>query len=216
MKKLYKDSAKAKSYFYYYGWTVVVFLGVFFLVFFLIFQAMFHVKRTEKIDVFIAAYGLKDFEFDKKVETQFKDKGLIEFNVYSYMEDDANTANYFSANGEKADFVIFSETNIKDMQDYIQYNYMDLNVIKDDIPSLSKYDTYLDSDVPRGIKLFDGVNASYNETHTFGNLIEFSKQDKENESYYLLVDNESENFNKENNHILGYEVLEYLLSEFTK
>ena len=216
MKKLYKDSAKAKSYFYYYGWTVVVFLGVFFLLFFLIFQAMFHVKRTEKIDVFIAAYGLKDFEFDKKVETQFKDKGLVEFNVYSYMEDDANTANYFSANGEKADFVIFSESNIKDMQDYIQYNYMDLNSVKDDIPSLSKYETYLDNDVPRGIKLFDGVNVAYNETQSFSNWIEFTKQDKENESYYLLVDNESENFNKENNHVLGYEVLEYLLSEFAK
>ena len=216
MMKLYKDSTKAKSYFYYYGWTIVVFFGVFFLVFFLIFQAMFHVKRYEKIDLFIAAYGLNDGEYNEKIEKEFKDKGLIEFNIYSYMADDVNTANYFSANGEKADFVIFSESNILDMKEYISYNYLDLALIKADIPSISSYESYLDNGVERGIKIFDGVNTSYNETHKFSNFIEFNKEGKESESYYLLIDNETENFDKENNHILGYEVLEYLLADFLK
>ena len=216
MMKLYKDTAKAKSYFYYYGWTVVAFLALFFLVFFLIFQAIFHVKRYEKIDLFVAAYGLKDYEFNKQIESKFKDKGLVEFNIYSYMEDDSNTANYFSANGEKADFIIFSESNILDMKEYVEYNYFDLSTIQDDIPSLSKYEIYLDNSVPRGIKLFDGSNDSYNESHKFSNLFEFTKEGKEKESYYLLIDNESENFDKENDHVLGYEVLEYLLSEFAK
>lgn len=216
MMKLYKDNAKAKSYFYYYGWTILAFLEVFFLVFFLIFQAIFHVKRYEKIDLFVAAYGLKDYDFEKKVVSNFKDKGLVEFNIYSYMEDDANTANYFSANGEKADFVIFSESNILDMKEYIEYNYIDVSTLEDDIPSLSKYETYLDNSVSRGIKLFDGTNSPYNESHTFNNLFEFTKDGKESESYYLLIDNETENFDKENNHVLGYEVLEYLLSQFAK
>ena len=214
--KLYKDSTKAKSFFYYYGWAILVFFGIFFLTFFLIFQAMFHVKRTEKIDIFIAAYGLKNNDVNTQIEKEFKDKGLVEFNIYSYLADDPNTANYFSANGEKADFVIFSETDIVDMQEYVTYNYMDVSTLVSEVPSLSKYETYIDNGVARGIKLFDKTDTSYNETHTFNNWIEFSKEGKENDSYYLLIDNESENFDKDNNHILGYQVLEYLLNSMVK
>ena len=214
--KLYKDSTKAKSLFYYYGWAILVFFGVFFLTFFLIFQALFHVKRYEKIDLFIAAYGLKNNEINTQIEKEFKDKGLVEFNIYSYLAYDPNTANYFSANGEKADFIIFSETDIIDMQEYVTYNYMDVSKLVNDVPSLSKYETYIDNGVSRGIKLFDKTDTSYNESHAFNNWIEFSKKGKENDSYYLLIDNESENFDKDNNHILGYQVLEYLLNSMVK
>ncbi len=212
MKKLYKDAMKGKSYFYYYGWTILAFLVGFYLIAFLIMQAMFFVPRVNKIEIFIAAHGIKDLEYSEKIQKQFEEDGLMEVNVYSYLEDDTKIYDFFSANGENADFVIFSETNVNEMQDYVLYNYLDLDTIKTDIPSLTSYDTFKYDGKPFGIKIYDGSDATYNATHHFDRLIEFTKVNKTNESYYLLVDNESPNFDKDNQHTLGYSVLEYLLS----
>ena len=208
MKKLYKDISKGKSYFYYYGWTILVFIVSFFLMFFFIFQAMFYVKRTERIELFIAAHGLKDDGYHTVVEKTFKDKGLIEMNIYSYIENDQNIYNYFSANGENADYIIFSETNVKDLQDYVLDNYFNINKLSEDVPSITKFDTYSYEDTPVGIKIYDGKDASYNEKYKFSNIIEFSE-----ESYYLLIDSGSPNFDKDKGHTLGYSVLEYLLDD---
>ena len=215
--RIYKDITRQRSFFYYYGWTILVFFGVFFLVYFLIFQAMFNVKRTEKIDLFIAAYGLKDETISETIEKEFKKDGLIEMNIYSYVEDDKNLFDYFTANGENADFVIFSETNIKDLKEYLSENYYDVSTLMESAPSISHFDTYkYEGDKPFGIKIFDGQNDEYNNRFTFTDMIKFDYQDKEKESYYLLVDNQSPNFDKANNHTLGFSVLEYLLSSHEK
>ena len=209
--KIYKDKTKSKSYFYYYGWAILAFLAGFFLIFFLIFQAMFYVKKTQRIDIFIAAYGVKDDNFKKAIEKEYKKDGLIEVNIYSYLESDKNLYNYFSANGEKADFIIFSETNINEMQEYVPENYVNLSALASDIPSLSKYET-----TEYGIKLFDGSNDEYNNKFTYTDTFEFTKEGVDKESYYLLVDKESPNFDKEKNHTLGFSVLEYFLSYHEK
>lgn len=216
MKKIYKDIQKGKSYFYYYGWMIAAFLLAFFLIFFFIFQAMFYVKRTEKIELFIAAHGLKDDSYSKKIQKEFKSSGLIEMNVYSYMEDDSNLFNYFSANGEKADYIIFSETNVQDLKEYVEGNYIPLSSLQEDVPSIAQFETYQYGNEAYGIKIFDGQNETYNDKLKFTDLISFTKEGKEKESYYLLVDNESPNFNKEKNHTLGYSVLEYLLADMVK
>ena len=215
--KIYRDETRSKSYFYYYGWTIVVFFGVFFLIFFLIFQTMFYVKRTSRIEFFIAAYGLKDDQYHKVLEKQFKKDGLITANFYSYIEDDKNLYDYFTANGEDADFVIFSETNIKDLKEYLPENYFDVSTLVESIPSISKYETYkYEDDKSYGIKIFDGQNADYNTKYSFTDLIKFDYEGKTTESYYLLVDNKSPNFDKEHSHILGYSVLEYFLADHAK
>ena len=211
--KFYKDKSKAKSYFYYFGWTILAFFGGFFLVFFLIFQAMFYVKRTERLEIFIAAHGLKDNNYFDKIQKEFAKEGLLQVNVYSYLEDDINVYNYFSANGEDADFIIFSETNVKDMQEYISYNYVDVSTLVSDIPCVSEYDTYIYEGTSYGLKIYDPVDESYNTSHHFQDLIEFNKEGKDKEAYYLLVDKDSPNFDKENKHTFGYSVLEYLLSD---
>lgn len=177
---------------------------------------MFYVKRTERIELFIAAYGLKDDSYGKKIEKEFKDKGLIEMNIYSYIESDSNIYNYFSANGEQADFIIFSETNVKDLNEYISYNYFDISSLKDDIEVISNFETFVYEDISYGLKIFDGGNEEYNNKFNFQDLVEFTSENKENESYYLLVDNESPNFDKENSHTLGYEVLNYFLNDMMK
>ena len=211
--KIYQDKSKSKSYFYYWGWTILAFFGGFFLIFFFIFQAMFFVKRTERIEIFIAAHGLKDNEYFYNIQKEFSKDGLVEVNTYSYLEDDPNIYNYFSANGENADYVIFSETNVKDMQEYITYSYKDITSLTDLVPSLSEYDTYVYEDVAYGIKIYDPANEQYNLSHHFQDIIEFNKEGKEKEAYYLLVDASSPNFDQENKHTFGYSVLEYLLSD---
>ena len=211
--KFYRDLSRSKSFFYYFGWTILVFIGAFFLIFFLIFQAMFYVKRTERIEIFIAAHGLKDDSYFDKIRKEFSKDGLLGVNVYSYLEDDPNVYNYFQANGESADFIIFSETNIHDMQEYITYTYVDVSTLVEDAPSLNEYDTYIYDNVPYGIKIYDGENENYNLSHHFQDIIEFNKQGKENESYYLLVDIDSPNFDKKNKHTFGYSALEYLLKD---
>lgn len=212
MKKLYKDTMKGKSYFYYYGWTILAFLISFYLIAFLIMQAMFYIPRANKIEIFIAAQGLKDDEYSQKIQKEFEEDGLMEVNVYSYLENDTKIYDFFSANGESADFVIFSETNVTEMQDYVLYNYVDLDSIKTDVPSLASYETFKYDVKSFGIKIYDGSNVSYNSNHHFDRWIEFTNVNKANESYYLLVDVDSPNFDKDNNHTLGYSVLEYLLS----
>ena len=213
--RIYKDREKAKSYFYYYGWTILVFVVAFFLTFFLIFQNLFAVKRTQRVDMFIAAHGLKDFEYSSKVVKQFKKGGLVEFNIYSYLEDDINVMDYFSANGENADFVIFSETNISDMKEYVPANYVPLSSLEDTVESIISFETFEYEGTAYGIKLFDATNDTYNSKYKFKNFIEFTEEGNDNESYYLLIDNGSPNFDKENKHTLGYSVLSYFLYDMT-
>ena len=210
--KFYRDISKSKSYFYYFGWTILAFLGGFFLIFFLIFQARFYIRRNEKIEIFIAAHGLKDDSFATSMQKEFAKDGIVEVNLYSYLEDDINVYNYFSANGEQADFIIFSETNVKDLEGYVVYNYYDLSNFTNLVPSINQYDYYQYDNVSYGIKIYDKEDENYNTSHLFSNFIEFNKEGKESESYYLLVDVDSPHFNLDNSNSLGFSVLEYLLS----
>lgn len=176
---------------------------------------MFYVKRTERVDLFIAAFGLKDYEYSNKIQKEFKDQGLVEMNIYSYIEDDINIYNYFSANGENADYVIFSETNMNDLQDYVKYSYFPLPELETEVSKVSEFETFEFESVAYGIKIFDKDNDAYNNKYKFKDLIEFTKEGKEKENYYLLVDNGSPNFDKEGGHTLGYSVLDYFLSDMT-
>ena len=214
--KLYRDEGRSKSFFYYYGWTILVFLSAFFLVFFFVFRAMFYVKRTERIELFIAAHGLKDNDYGTRIEKEFKSRGLIEMNIYSYLEDDvAGVYNYFSANGENADFIIFSETNVKDLEEYVPANYFALSSFNEDIKKINEFDTYDYDGTAYGIKIFDGSDDAYNNKYKFKDFIEFTKEGVERESYYLLIDNGSPNFDKANKHALGYYVLDYFLNDMS-
>ncbi len=212
---LYKDREKAKSYFYYYGWTILVFIAGFFLIFFFIFQNMFAVKRTQRVDLFIAAHGLKDYDYSKKIQKQFKSQGLIEFNVYAYLEDDLKVFDYFSANGEKADFVVFSETNLNDLKEYLPNNYVPLSDIATVVDKVNNFETFDYEGTSYGIKLFSKDSDTYNNKYKFKDYIEFTKEGVDKENYYLLIDNESPNFDEANKHTLGYSVLSYFLDDMT-
>lgn len=210
--KTYRDKSAGKSYFYYFGWTIPVFLGLFFLLFFLVFQGVYHVKRYQQIDFFIAAYGVKDHYYQERLTKELEKDGLIEVNIYDYPVNDSKIYDYYQAYGEKSDFVILSEGDVNEMKEAIKDKFVPVNNYLEDCPSIAKYDLYQYESVSYGIKLFDKTNEIYNQKYDFTNHINFTSEGKEITDYYLLINKDSVNFDKQNNHILGYLVLEYFLS----
>ena len=210
--KVYKDKNKGKSYFYYFGWTIPTFLVVFFLMFFLIFQFVYRVKPYQKVDYFIAAYGLNDRYYQNEILKRFEKDGLVEVNIHDYPMGDAKLYEYYQAYGEKSDFVILSEGDVSSMKEVIKTKFTPIDNLKSDCPAISKYDSYKFDAVSYGIKIFDDKDDSYNQKYNFTSHINFTAEGKERSSYYLLVNKESVNFDKEKNHIFGYLVLEYFLS----
>lgn len=209
--KIYKDKSKDKSYFYYFGWTIPVFLGVFYLLFFVIFQGVYRVKPYERIDIFIAAYGVNDNYYQNEITKQFKDDGLVEVNIYDYPVNDSKIYDYYQAYGESSDFVILSEGDVNEMKEVIKDKYVPLDTLATDCPTINHYDVYQYDSISYGIKIFDKADDIYNAKYDFTSHINFTLEGKEKTDYYLLINKSSVNFDKENNHILGYKVLEYYL-----
>ena len=209
--KIYKDKSAGKSYFYYFGWTIPVFLGLFYLLFFLIFQGVYKVKPYQKIDFFIAAYGVNDNYYQEQLIKEFEDDGLIETNIYDYPLTDPKIYDYYQAYGESADFVILSEGDVTEMKEVIKDKYVSLDTLTSDCPNISHYESYQYDSISYGIKIFDKADDSYNEKYDFTTHINFTSEGKEKTNYYLLINKESVNFDKQNNHILGYLVLQYYL-----
>lgn len=209
--KIYKDKSKDKSYFYYFGWTIPVFLGVFYLLFFVFFQNVYRVKPYEKIDMFVAAYGVNDNYYQKELLKELKDDGLVEVNIYDYPVNDKKIYDYYQAYGESSDFVILSEGDVTEMKEVIKDKFVSLDTLASDCPTISHYASYQYDSVSYGIKVFDKSDETYNEKYDFTTHINFTLEGKERTDYYLLINKSSVNFDKENNHNLGYLVLEYYL-----
>ncbi len=210
--KIYKDKSRGKSYFYYFGWTIIAFFGLFFLLFFLIFQNVYKIKPYQKIDFFWAAYGLKDRFYQQEILKEYEDDGLLEINMYDYPFNDPKLYDYYQAYGENSDFVILSEGDLVSMQEVIKDKFMALNDLLIDCPTINNYETFVYEELSYGVKLFDKNNDEYNHQHHYLEHVEFTAQGQESFSYYLLVNQNSVNFDKENNHVFGYLALEYFLS----
>ena len=209
--KIYKDKSKDKSYFYYFGWTIPVFLGVFYLLFFVIFQWVYRVKPYEKIDMFIAAYGVNDRYYQNELIKELGKDGLIEVNIYDYPVNDKKIYEYYQAYGETSDFVILSEGDVSEMKEVIKDKFVSLDNLSTDCPAINNYETYQYDSLSYGIKVFDKENETYNAKYDFTTHINFTSEGKEKTNYYLLINKSSINFDKQNNHNLGYLVLEYYL-----
>ena len=210
--KIYKDINRGKSYFYYFGWTILAFFAVFFLLFFFIFQNVYKIKPYQKIDFFWAAYGLKDRYYQQEILKEYEGDGLLEINMYDYPLTDPKIYDYYQAYGENSDFVILSEGDVISMQEVVKDKFMKLNDLLTDCPSINNYDVYQYEESYYGIKLFDKDNDTYNDKYYYLEHVDFISQSHESSSYYLLVNQNSINFDKENNHIFGYLALEYFLS----
>ena len=212
MKKLYKDQALGKSFFYYYGAFIALLLVLFYVLYFSIFRAIYYVPRTKKLNFFIASYGVKDYSIKKKLHSYLKDDGLLEVNFYDYLVSDARIVDYYSAYSKSCDFFIFDETTLTDMKELVATTFMDLSNVSNDIPEMSEYETFKYEGVDIGLKIFDKDDETYNNKYKYTSWIDFTYLDN-TDNYYLLIYKKSPNFNKETHHTLGYLGLEYFLYE---
>ena len=197
------------TYFAYYGWTIPVFLVAFWVIFFFIFQQMYAPRRYEKLVFFYAAYYLKDDSFHKELRKDLQPYGCLDIDYYSYSLDDKSIASKYNSLKDNCDYFVLSETDLKDMDEYIANQYMvidDSLINKAGIPS--DYEFYSFGETKYGIKLFD-KDREYKYNDKFSNWINFSNGSN-TDSFYLVINKTSINFNEEKEHMLGYYGLKWL------
>ena len=211
MKILTKEGVK--TYLTYYGWTILVLPLILWSGFYFIFKTMYAPKKYEQLTFFYAAYGLKDNSLHDKMQKALEEYDCFEVNYYDYSIADKKIYDYYTAVKDNCDFFIFSENDILEMKDVVksEFKALDEDLLKRiELPDY--YKTYAYEDINYGIKLIDKDDESYNEKTKFNSIINYSLNDNK-DSFYLLVNKDSENFNLEENHTLGYKGLNYLFHE---
>ena len=201
-----------KTYLTYFGWTVLVLAILLWAGFYFIFRQMYAAKPYEQLTFFYAAYGLKDESFHNKMQKDLEDKSCYEVNYYDYSRIDKKIYEYYSSVKDNCDFLIFSEQDLVDMKEVVksEFKVLDENLIKEiNLPSYYSFFDY--EGLNYGIKLIDKNDDSYNNQTKFNHLIK-SSLNENSDSFYLLINQKSVNFDKENEHILGYSGLEYYLN----
>ena len=201
-----------KTYLTYYGWTILVLPLVLWSGFYFIFKSMYAPKKYEQLTFFYAAYGLKDNSLHDRMQKDLEADGCYEVNYYDYSILDKKIYEYYSALKDNCDFFVFSEHDLLEMKEVVkdEFKVLDEDLLKRiELPSF--YSTYAYEDINYGIKLIDKDDDSYNEKSKFSSIINYSLNDNK-DSFYLLINKDSENFDLEANHTLGYIGLNYLFN----
>lgn len=201
-----------RTFFAYFGWTIPVFLAVFWVMYFFIFNQIYAVKPFEKLTFFYAAYGLKETSFHEDMRKELEATPCYEVNYYDYSLNDSTIYTKYSAVKDSCDFFIFSEHDLNEIGDTIGNNFKqvdDNQELFSQVELSAHYTFYLHSGIKYGIKLFDKDDEVYNEATKFKNYINFTFGDKK-DSFYLVINKNSVNFSSE--HILGYLGMRYLFN----
>ena len=211
MKKVAKKDFN--TFLAYFGWTIPIMLMVFWASYFFIYRQIYATKPYEKITILYAAYGVKDNSLHTKHKSELESHNCYEVNHYSYNRDSQDLIKHYNALAPLCDYFVFSETDLNDMHEAIEKNFKPVStdlVSKCNIPS--SYSYYSFGTTNYGIKLYDKSDETYNSGKYFSNYINFSNGTNV-DSYYLLINKNSVNFDESANHILGYLGLEYLFNE---
>lgn len=201
-----------KTYLTYFGWSILLLPFVLWAGFYFIFRQMYAAKPYEQLTIFYAAYGLKDDSFHNKMQKDLEDKACYEINYYDYSRSDKKIYEYYSSVKDNCDFFVFGEQDLVDMKEVVkeQFKVIDEDLAKNiNLPSYYEYFSYEEGNY--GIKLVDKENSEYNQKTKFDSLINYSLNNQ-SDSFYLLINKDSVNFDKESNHTLGYIGLEYLFN----
>lgn len=201
-----------RTFFMYYGWTIPVFLVVFWVTFYFVFNQIYAVKPFEQLTFFYAAYGLKDNSFHEKMRKELEPQPCYEVNYYDYSLNDKTIYSKYSAVRDNCDFFVFSEYDLTEIAETAENIFMPIDgdmISRINLPA--HYTFYEYNSVTYGIKLFDKDDETYNEQTKFKDYINFTYEDKK-DSFYLVINKKSANFSVESNHILGYLGMEYLFN----
>ena len=214
MRKLTKDDRN--TFFAYYGWTIPVFLVVFWAIFYFTFRQIYATKQYEQLVFFYAAYGLKNDTVHTKLQKKLEPQHCYEVNYYDYARDSSSIINAYSAVSSICDFFVFSETDLVDMQETVQTNFMVIDselTTKINLPAAYEFYSYSDG-LNYGIKLFDKNDPTYSENIKYSSYINFSRG-SDIDTFYLVINKKSVNFNESAHHTLGYLGLDYLFNELS-
>lgn len=211
MRKITKENYN--TFFSYFGWTIPVFLIVFWAIFYFTFRQIYATKPYEQLVFYYAAYGLKDNSVHNKLQKALEPKQCYEVNYYDYTRDSSEAYKSYTAVSSICDFFVFSETDLNDMQDAVKSIFMPItNEFADKIHLPAAYSFFQFESVNYGIKLNDKNDATYEQNKKYSSYINFSKGSN-TDSFYLVINKNSVNFNEDANHVLGYLGLDYLFNE---
>ena len=158
-------------------------------------------KKEETFSIFITSYDWNN-QLEDELYNEFKDDGILDFNVYNFSIDDKDLSSYYTNFGVKSDILILYEFDLNDMDEYIDDYYMV-------IPSKysNQFDCFKYNEAPYGIKLYDNENNEYNNS-LINKYNVFSGE--KNQDVYILINKKSVHFDNEQD--IGYSVLDYILA----
>ena len=179
--------------------------------YYVIFKAIYNLKPYQKLTFFVESYSVlpnKPEQFQKLLDNEeLKEKGLENIIYYSYdiFGEETPSAKTII---KYLDYAILPEASM------LAYTGKkdDFRKIDELITLPSQLETAYDG---YAIKIYDPSNPTYNEALNFSSWISFSK-DQYTASFYLVVSSFSQNFDEENNHVLGYASLNMFLANNLK
>lgn len=196
-----------RSYLQYDWWKIVGIFLVGSISLYSIFQSKDRLKDNEILDIFITGEIL-DYSYQEKMFSSVENNVIHAVNSTNYSQDDIQyyqlASSYLSS---VSDLYLLPESVLSSHKEYISYS-LPLDIASQEkIKAIdSSYSFYIDSnDKPRGVKVFDKEDKSFNESKNVSSYFSFK------ETTYLFISNNSTNnkdVDKNGNHLL----LEFALS----
>lgn len=187
------------DFFVSWGWLSIIFVLLSYLAWYWPITAIDAVKSNEKINFFIESYGLEENSLQQDVLNNLQGDGVVEVNLYNYSPKDASLTSYYDSFGTASDFVILYENDLATMfQDPDSTNVLSSFApfsedLKKETMTNDDYAYYKVNNGDYALKVFDATDTSYNQTHLFDKLIDFTKTGVTPVSSYLLLNAKTPN-----------------------
>ena len=183
-----------------YSWYIVLLICLFSYVFsYYVVDYLTRYKDEEVFSLFVTSKEVINEELDDIILNKYKKDGIELVNIYNFKYNDKYISSYYENFGKKSDLLILYKSDLTDMKEYIDNEYMIIQNI-----DLSNYKTYSYNDKIYGIEIYSNNedNNSYLSTY-------FNFNDGNNDSSYLLINKNSIHF--KTNDSLGFNILNNLL-----
>lgn len=188
---------KIKTFFYYNGGISILIALLSFSVYYVVLSSIDSIKPYEQISIFSSTFGIKDDSLKDELSIKLKEKGVVEVNIYNYVPNDTNIADYFDRFGLSSDFNILPESDLVEMKEYISSYYVTLTqevINRFNSEAISNLDYYSYQSNQYGFKIYDKEDETYNSKLSFDQYFDFVSESQSKESYYLLLSKSSLNF----------------------
>lgn len=212
-----------EDYFVSWGWLIVLFVLASYVGWYLPITKIDEIKDYERINFFFECYGLKENTLEDDMTALLKADGVVETNVYSYAPNDSRIADYYDAFGSQSDFLVLTGDDLVAMfprgeSSGVAARFVPFSEdLKEAALPTSDYAFYQADGQDYALKVYDPNDLSYDATHPFGRLMDFSSGGSPTPSYYLLLNALTPNFRPFDSDGLtdnGVQALRFFLEEY--